>query len=197
MTVANPDVVRGLWDHMVAHYDARVMDKADSEDMELVARFLDQLGVMDGETFLRRYTTTIGRTIYVPFQIGVDQGRHSLHGQVRLCAHEFQHVVQHIREPGRYELEYLTDTAARARLEAEAFRSNMELEWFLTGRLLRPMDLADNLVAYACTDADVAVAAKALSMSSRVVSKGGVINEASKVAIAYLEDQGLLSAGRV
>ncbi len=41
--------------------------------------------------------------------------------------------MQHDREGLAYEVSYLADRAARARWEAEAYRSNLELQFWRTG----------------------------------------------------------------
>jgi hypothetical protein len=62
-------MVTGLWDHMTDHYGSRVAKK-DAPEMQLVGTALEKMGILDAEDFLKRYATTLGRTIYLPFEIG-------------------------------------------------------------------------------------------------------------------------------
>ena len=60
-----------------------------------------------GTEFLGSFTTTIGKRIYTPFDIGVPDERYDLWGQISVCVHEHQHVEQLLRDgwlkfAGRY-----------------------------------------------------------------------------------------------
>jgi hypothetical protein len=181
-------LVTGLWEHMTDHFNTRISDK-NTYEMEEVAKALDQMGVLDAERFLREYTTTIGHTIYAPFIVGEDSIT-SLEAQLRICVHEHQHVVQFDREGAAvFAAGYLLSSSKRAVYEAEAFRCNMEIEFFLSGRILDPGRLAQKLVDYACAPDDILVAEKFLRLSGRSIQLGARVNEASKVAIAWLEAQ--------
>ena len=62
---------------------------------------------------LKNFTTTIGRRIYTPFEVGSPKGGWDLWHQIVICVHEHQHVVQHDREGLAYEVSYLADRRAR------------------------------------------------------------------------------------
>ena len=121
-----PGDVRAFWDFMTQHYGTSVINKQDAIAMKVVARVLDTLGIVDRDSFLKEFTTTIGRRIYIPFTIG-DASPLDLWSQIALCVHEHQHVVQHDKLGLRYELTYLASKADRARYEAEAYRSELEV----------------------------------------------------------------------
>ena len=86
--------------------------------------------------------------------------------------HEHQHVVQHDREGLAYEVSYLADRAARARWEAEAYRSNLELQFWRTGTTPSAQRTASVLKDYGCRDGDIEVTAKSLALSALSVKKG-------------------------
>ncbi|MBC7173708.1 MAG: hypothetical protein H5U40_14810, partial [Polyangiaceae bacterium] len=108
--------------------------------------------------------------------------------QVVLCVHEHQHVVQHDREGLRFELSYLGSRAARARWEAEAYRSNVELHFWRFGETPPVRDVVDVLRHYGCRTEDIDVAARSLALSAVSVQKGAVMNEATHVALGWLDE---------
>lgn len=182
------DEVRGLWASLRSTYTSEVASKADSETMRLVAHALNAMGVLDAGDFLERFTTTIGRTIYVPFEVGVATERHTLWRQVVICVHEHVHIDQLDREGEvAFSLRYLLDPEARATYEAEAMRANVELRYWLDGQVHDLAKLAGNLRYYGCRSQDVDLARRLLEMSARIVRRGGVANRASQLAIDWLE----------
>lgn len=112
------EVVRALWDFMTREYGTRVIAKANAVEMQLVAQALGLIGVLDPEAFLRDYTTTLGRRIYVPFEPGRATEGRSLWGQLAVCVHEHQHVEQLDREGWfKFAGKYLLSSAGRAAFE--------------------------------------------------------------------------------
>ena len=98
--------------------------------------FLSRINVLDKDEFLRRYTTTIGKRIYTPFDVGVPDERYDLWRQISVCVHEHQHVEQLLRDGWlKFAGRYLVSSAARAAYEAEAFRCNMELHYWRYGEI--------------------------------------------------------------
>ena len=87
------ELVRAFWEFMPHEYGTRAIAKANAVEMKLAAQALGLMGVLDAEAFLRDYTTTIGRRIYVPFEPGREDGGWSLWGQLAVCVHEHQHVA--------------------------------------------------------------------------------------------------------
>jgi len=92
MRTPTVELVQGLWDHMEDHCGTRRARKT-AVEMQLVGGFLDAIGILDAEDFLSRYTTTIGRTIYTPWEVGVGD----LASQMLICVHEHQHVHQYLK----------------------------------------------------------------------------------------------------
>lgn len=178
--------VRAFWDFMQGHFRTSVINKRDALEMHLVADALAALGIQSREEFLANYTTTIGRRIYTAFEVGVPRPGWSLWSQVVVCVHEHQHVIQHDREGLAFEASYLADRAARARWEAEACRSNLELHFWRYGTMPSPRLMAEVLRGYGCREEDVEVATKALELSAVSISAGAVLNEATHVALGWL-----------
>lgn len=183
-----PEEVWAFWRHMQERFRTKVVRKGDALEMRLVARALAALGIQRKDQFLENFTTTIGRRIYTPFEIGVATSAGELWHQVVLCVHEHQHVVQHDREGLRFEVSYLGSRAARARWEAEAYRSNLELHFWRFGTTPPAREVVDVLRHYGCRSEDIDVAAQSLALSAVSVQKGAVINEATHVALGWLNE---------
>jgi hypothetical protein len=182
-----PEQVYLFWEMMQQHYDSEVLDKPTAMEMRVLGWLLDLFCVVDRKTFLERFTTTIGRRIYIPFFVGVDHSRHPLWSQIGTCVHEHQHIVQLDRDGVRFTIDYLFDQASRAAYEAEAYTCNQELHFWRTGELRSPRKLAEKLRYYGCRETDIAVAESQLIAASRAIRGGAVITEAGQVAIAWLE----------
>lgn len=182
-----PGIVRRLWAHMELVFGSNIARK-DAPEMQLIAQMLDNMGIMDTQDFLNRFTTTLGKTIYIPFNIGTESPGYNLASQMRICVHEHQHVHQFLQAGPKFSLDYLTDSAHRAAYEVDAFKCNLEINYWLTGELLDVSALARTLVHYACSESDIRVATKALSMVSRTIEQGGVTSDAGKVAVKWLNE---------
>jgi hypothetical protein len=183
--VITSDLVQQLWTHMETTYGSELARK-DTPEMQLIANMLEEIGVMDTESFLLRFTTTLGNTIYIPFEIGVETERYNLLSQIIICVHEHQHVKQFNDAGPKFSFDYLADSSHRAAYEVEAMKCNMEIYFWFTGEMLDVARLANKLKRYACTDDDIAVSLKALQMISKTVERGGISSDAGKVAIEWL-----------
>ncbi len=183
-----PEEVWAFWRFMQDHFRTTALNKRDALEMQLVAQALDALGIQSRYRFLRNFTTTIGRRIYTPFEVGVPRGGWDLWSQIVVCVHEHQHIVQHDREGLSFEVSYLADRAARGRWETEAYRSNLELHFWRYGTTPSALRLAEVLSDYGCRPEDVEVAAKSLALSAVSVRKGAVLNEATHVALRWLDE---------
>ncbi len=181
------NLVKSFWNHMTSQYGTRVIDKNNAIEMKLVAWFLQAINVLDAQKFLQRYATTIGKRIYVPFAIGGRDYAYNFWSQIVICCHEHQHIEQILKEGFvPFAARYISNKAARAAYEAEAYISDMELYFWRTGKVLSPKLLANNLLDYGCRSSDVKVTEKTLNIASYTVRGGGVINRASKKAIDWL-----------
>jgi hypothetical protein len=172
---------------MTYRFGASVVDKKNAVEMQLVSKLLDSLSIVDQSAFLQHFTTTLGRRIYIPFEIGIPTADWSLWGQIMVCAHECQHIVQY-DELGalKFAWQYITKTAGRTKLEAYAYRCQLELNFWRTGQLLSAHELASSLKSYGVTAADIQVAETMLKMSGESVCRGAVINPTSRAAMDWL-----------
>jgi len=184
-----PNDVIALWDHLGAHFGGRVVHKQDAREMLVIARALDMLGVLDQQDFLDRYTTTIWESIYTPFVVGTPSPRYPLISQAIVGPHEFQHIVQHQRDPMGFTPKYLASSACRAGFETEALGTTMEIEWFLLGYVTPAAVRAKMLRDYACSADDIEVTRIPLEMRQQVIKRGGVETESGKVSIAFLKER--------
>lgn len=182
-----PELVRDFWRHMTRAYGTRIIDKNSAWEMRLVGLFLSRIKVLDKDDFLRRYTTTIGKRIYTPFDVGVPDDRYGLWGQISVCIHEHQHVEQLLRDGWlKFAGRYLISSAARAAYEAEAYRCNMELHFWRHGEIPDLQLLAKRLEHYGCSQGDIDMVERMLELSAETVRRGGIVNRASQKAIAWL-----------
>ena len=137
-------------DKMFERFGLTAKDKSDVPFMRVVARFLDTIGVMDKQTFLDNYTTTIGSRVYLNFEPGSDVLKPE--SQIALVAHECQHKHQMDTGHGMYSVKYLLFPKCRARFEADALSTTMEVYYACTQKHLDPHKLATSLKSYALSD---------------------------------------------
>jgi hypothetical protein len=186
-----PEEVKAFWQFMQQRFAASVISKSDSTAMAAVGLLLDKLKVLDRDRFLKDFTTTLGHRIYVPFEVGVPQAGYDLWWQVLTCTHECQHVHQFASSAGsglEFSWDYLASHAARASYEAEAYTCNLELEWWRKKAFGRtPAQYAALLTSYGCDAADIAVVTKRLALELVTIKAGGIITEATKTALGWLE----------
>lgn len=181
-----PEMVRGLWSLMTSHYGSEVVTKGDSTVMRLAASALQLFGVNQAAEFMSDYTTTIGKTIFVPFTIGVDSSDWPLWEQIVICVHEHMHVYQWTTEGVTFAARYLISSSARAEYEAEAYRSESELSWWRSKQIIAPATLAAHLTGYGCTQADIASASQIISLSEETIKRGGIVNPPTRIALDWL-----------
>jgi hypothetical protein len=180
-TELTPQMTKDFWDYMSDLYGTKILSKKDSS----VGSFLSLMKIQDKEKFMSKYTTTIGKTIYVSFDIGGTTDKNVLASQISTCVHEHQHVVQYNRGGFDFTLEYVFQHDQRAKLEAEAYSTNIEIYHWYTGKL-----------DYGCDANDVLVAEKIMNANVKIIKYGGIIHEASKEAIAWLnKNAGTLKKG--
>ena len=188
------DQMLATWQHLQVHYRTRVVAKATSPLMRIVAVLLALVRILPARSFLQDFTTTIGHRIYLPHDLDAARGNaHLCFGYLVLCVHEHQHVVQWDRGPVRFVLSYLLSPMARARHEAEAYATALDLAAWAGRPLPSPQALAERLQHYGCGPRAIAEAARLLAAADARARQGGTTAEASRVAIAFLERE-LLAA---
>jgi hypothetical protein len=177
-----PMDISGLWADLVEEFRLRLIDKRDAEEMRFLGDVLEQLGVMDQQSFLEDYATTIGRSVYLPFELGDPNSRALLYQAMTIC-HEAQHGHQHsTKGRSRWAIKYVADPAYRAAQEAEAMTTSCEVYYLLTGGVLTPERQAEKLTNYALGADDIATVTKRLTSAFRTVDAGGISTAAGKVA---------------
>ena len=182
----NEKQVVDFWKYMQREYGFTVVQKAGAVEMDAIAWTLDMMGIQDKGTFMKRYTTTLGMKVYVPFTRGKGNQK-ALLNQIMTCVHETEHVIQYTRNPVQFMGNYAISSAGRSHYEAEAYLTNMEIYYHFTGRVLVPGTLANKLKAYGVGPADIRVTRKQLMIASKVIGNGDVISNVSKKAIKYLK----------
>lgn len=185
------DIVTDIWAKMAKAHSAKLFSKESKLEMRIIATALATMGIVDEQAFLKKYTTTLMRRIYLPFALGTSDV--SYLSQVRLCAHEFQHIVQFQRWGLDFMAKYLRSSAKRAAYECEALRAGMEVHFFLTSGMQDPHRLALKLEAYACSPDDILFAEKNLEMSANFIQAGGISTEAAKEVLNLLSDHNVIA----
>jgi len=191
-----PELTRDFWDHMLKEFGAVATQKGDAELMKVVATVLDAFGVQDKEQFMKDFVTTLGRTIYIPFEVGIESDKWptwTVWAQVRVCVHECGHVVQGNREGwATFDSRYVTSSSFRAGYEAECYGCDMEMEfWRLGSSGFDPFRFAQerplSLKNYGCKEAEIEQAQQMLTIRAGLVAQGVVETRAAQVAIPWLE----------
>lgn len=146
------------------------------------------LSIMGGNP--DRYALTVGRTIYMPVELGATRPGWSAWSQMMLLVHECQHVAQGERRSMlERAIDYATSTARRTEVETQAFSAELELEhwrrgeiaaWWFSAR-------ASSLGAYHVSGVDLAVCERHLRVLSPTVRRSGYVTHAGRVAIQWLD----------
>jgi len=191
MAELTSDLVRRFWHHMAARFRAQIVPKASAAEMQIVSELLNRMGIADKDDFMRRFATTIGRRIYLPFAPGDVSPGWGLLSQVETCVHECHHIVQYDSlGPPMFVYQYVVSKARRALLEAQAYRTNLEMRFRLTGQMLDPASLAASLRSYDVSEADVLVATRILAAAVPTIRAGGVMGPACSEAQRWLRSNG-------
>jgi hypothetical protein len=178
---------------MQKEFNASVVQKGDSGLMEVVGTVLDAFNIQNKDQFMNDFVTTLGKTIYVTFKIGVETPRWPLWNQARVCGHECQHIVQGSREGwATFDSRYVTSPSYRAGYEAECYGVQMEMEWWRLGsHRFDPYKFAQeqplSLKNYGCKEADIEQAIQMLTIRAGIVSQDVIETKAAQVAIAWFE----------
>lgn len=183
-------LTKSFWSYMTEHHKTNVVDKRNSDTMRVVAMLLDSIGVLDAEAFMERFGTTFGSDIYVPWKPG-EGSDDECWMQIGTCVHEHVHVLQ-AREEGLlyFSGRYLLDASMRARYEAEAYRTNLELAFWRFGEIpsyYEPRALSRVLESYGCTEEQMQFMQRYLEISLKTILKGKLHSPVTRVAIDYLE----------
>lgn len=192
--IADADIpgttVRAFAGHMARSYGAAIAPKASSSTMRAAGTALRMLGIPLGDRWLTQVVTTMGSTIYVPFEVGEPSADWSPWEQIAVIAHECQHVFQHTRDgvviPGA---RYLVDTSQRTATEAEAYVTSAELHWWRYGTLEGWWleHRATAMHSYGVSAADVTHMRAHLLGVAPIIRRGGLVSHAGRTAIGWLD----------
>lgn len=182
----NPQFVKDFWKYMSKNYGTTITNKHNSKFMSFIGSFLSSFGIMDKDIFLNDYATTIKKTIYLPFVIGDTVDKRELLGQIFLCVHEHQHVVQYNKYQKKYSAGYLFNHRKRAYFETEAYSTSIEIYYWFFKEILDTQYLANKLSSYDCDQKDIDRSKKSLDITVELVKTGKIYSESSKVAILWL-----------
>jgi hypothetical protein len=175
-----------LWEVMSTTFKTKIVNKNDATEMRTIAWCLDSMGILDQDRFLKRYTTTVYKWIYVPWEIGEGSDA-KCWSQMRTCVHEHQHVIQWKRDGFlKFAGGYLIDGDDRAKYEAEAKACGQEMHFWRYGKVEDPERACANLVDYNMNKDEIAFAARVLDSYQRTIKRGGTITKAGKVALDFL-----------
>lgn len=183
-----PEIVIDFWRYFNRIYDSKVVDKKSTLEMFLISKMLRLMGV-NPKDFLEKYTTTLGRKIYIPFKLGSPNQVPNLIAQVIICVHEHQHIEQLDRD-GRVAFYggYAANPTMRALYEAEAYRCNMEMNLRLSGEIKEGFkELAAKLKNYLCRPSDIQMAERILESNEITIRHGGLTTDASIKALEWFE----------
>lgn len=187
-----------LWAYMQKLFGTRVICKANAVEMRGAAMVLQQMGVLDTQTFMSRYTTTIGRTIYT--HIDVIDPAVGPERSIMLCVHVHQHVAQLDAEGSApFMMRYIGSKSDRAMLEAQAILAGYEMaQWLgVISRVSMPPTLSwaselaregtATLVNYALGPEEIELARGIVEAGLHTIAAGGRLTKSAKVAIEFLE----------
>lgn len=185
-------LVKDFYGVACTKYGANVTSKSNSDFMKLVGSFLDGIGVIDKEKFMRQYTTTIGATIYSPYEIGVDggSGGYDLWDQVKILCHELVHVVQYKTHPAKFLVLYLASPSDRASYEAEAYAADLQLFYWMYGHGYDTAQRAKSLLNYGLKQEHCDYVAQYLDVHADIFAQGGASSEVSTWAASWLDAHG-------
>ncbi len=180
---------KALQAHLAVTLGAAVINKEESPLMKAVAFGFDvgsvfTSGVPKGDDFMSRYATTIARDIYLPKSI-----RENPLSLCEVMTHECEHVLQYASTNVEFAWFYLTDQAARAQFEADAYASGIAVRCWLTGEKPEgniPWVLDSLVKAYHLRPEDKTYAEAALKSHVASINSGICMTRSARTAIEFL-----------
>lgn len=180
-------VVEGLWNHLADEYFGEIVQHDSGAKMRAVGWALDVIKAGDRASFLKSCGLTIGDTMYLPFRVGEVSKRWPATLQAEMLIHENYHVWQSIEYGGLvFAAGYLGNKSMRAHLEAEALKTNLEFQHWLTGGAPDVRPYARSVMRYGLGRNEVRYVASFL-LSSMPAVMDGQLSLVTKVAIEWLE----------
>lgn len=183
-----PTRMHDLMYDLLAEYPYQWVPKSKSAFMRTVADALDLMGILDHKDFMERYTTTIGDTIYAPFEWG-EGDPDGLWNQVETLVHELTHVEQYHANPVLFPARYLADRSWRAQYEAEAFRADLQIHFWQTGEIYDIDSRAATLLGYGLSEAHCIYVAQYLASMAETIRDGGQVSPVATWVSGWLESE--------
>ena len=187
MSTITSEIVIEFVKYITNSVGATVKNKTDSSFMKATSIGLGIIGTINPQVFLNEYATTIGRTIYIPFQVGVATNDCSLWEQCLCITHECQHVIQ-LNRVGYLSFisQYLTNTAARTFFEVEGYSTEIELNYWQCGEIWNIAQILMYLESYSLKPEDLLVAKSILTTRVLSIQNGApAVLDASRLAIEW------------
>jgi hypothetical protein len=178
-------LVKDFYTAAMEKYGAKIVNKSDSEFMKLVSSFLDGIGVLDKDEFMKNFVTTIGTSIYVPYEVGVDSGW-GLWGQISVLVHELTHCEQYRDSPAAFMVKYLVNKSDRATYEAQAYGADLEMAYWYTGKGYDLKQRTKSLLNYGLQQEHCDYAAEHLAVYDDVFRQGGGVSPVAAWAKEWL-----------
>jgi hypothetical protein len=177
MKPLNYQSLPGLKKYLCSLYGTTIRYKPTNAQMRALAALLDAIGVADRDVWLRQYSTTLWRTIFLCRRLSDTTVRARDHAAT--LAHEHNHVV--LRDQmgaARYNAAYL-DSAQRAIIEARCYLAGAAVYWQAQAAVghqeLPPIDLGETLSeGYRCGKSDVRAALAVYEAGCRAIKRGGI-----------------------
>lgn len=190
MPEAESQICKMFYKFMTKEYNLKIVNKADSSSMKIISWFLNSIGIVNQEDFLKNFTTTIGRTIYIPYKIG-EGDIWEIYGQIKTLVHEVVHVEQCNKEGfAKFSYNYIFNKDKRAEYEAEAYRTDMVLDFHFSGAFRQPHEIVKSLRSYGLDKKHIEYAEKYLELSKHAIERGATFNAVTKKSIDWLELNG-------
>jgi hypothetical protein len=185
-------LVKDFYGVACTKYGATITSKSNSDFMKLIGSFLDGIGVLDKELFMKQYTTTVGTSIYTPYEIGVDGGPngYDLWDQVKVLVHELTHVVQYKTYPVKFMVLYLASPSDRASYEAEALAADLQLYYWMYRSGYDIQQRVKTLLNYGLKQEHCDYVAQYLNVHNDIFAQGGSSSEIATWAASWLDDHG-------
>lgn len=158
------DDARRVWSALAAKHKATIVNKDSSWQMKTAAAFLGLAGFLDPATFMKRYATTIGTKIYLPFTPGlqVNGSTWSAWKQIVNAPHEIMHVLMYRSGRIEYNWDYAFNTRRRAQIECECMATALEVSSWAGVPCADAYSMAAKLQDYGCSPADISHAEERL-----------------------------------
>lgn len=178
MNLTSQNVI-DFWKYMNSFYKTSTVDKNNSTMMSTIGTFLNTMGVLNKTSFMNKFTTTIGTTIYTPFTIGDTNNKNwSLLDQIIVCVHEHMHVLQYKKDGSfTFPYKYLATTKGRTEYEAEAYTCSLEMFWLVYQAMPSTDIYVNSMKSYNVTPQDLITFKNILDANALLIKAGKKIME--------------------